>query len=260
MVCGRWIVRGWLRFALAAGCGGPATAAERTAEIAAIHLEALGGRARVEALTALRMSGTVVTADGRTVPIRLLAARPRQLRLEMELAGRTVVRGTDGVRPPWQFDPAGAERVAVLTGSDAEDFVTDADFDDLLVPRSGDGLRLEFAGEATVGVDRELRVLAVRSPADTVLLALDPTTYLIRRRTQRRVRDGRTVELTTRYSDYRPVQGVMLAHTLELFADGKRTQRAEFTRIEPNPPVRADAFAPPARPETQADAAGKMRR
>lgn len=245
MVRGRWIVRSLLRWALTAALVCTASAAERTAEIAAIHLEALGGRERVAALAAVRMAGTVVTADGRTVPIVLLAARPRQLRLEMELAGRTVVRGTDGVRPPWQFDPASPVRVSVLSGAEAEDFVADADFDDPLVPRSEGGPRLEFAGEALVGGERQIRVFVVRSPAETVLLTLDPTTYLIRQRIQQRIRDGRRIELATRYSDYRPVQGVMLAHTVEMFEDGRRTQRAAFTRIEPNPAVRAADFAPP---------------
>lgn len=254
------IVRAGIRGGLAAALCAAAAAAERTTEIAAIHLEALGGRARVDALAAVRMEGTVATADDRKVPVRLLAARPRRLRLEMELAGRTVVRGTDGTAAPWQFDPAGKEQVTLLAGDEAEDFLADADFDDPLVPRPDGEMRLEFAGEATIGGERQIRVFAVRSPADTVLLALDPATYLIRYRIQRLVRDGRTVERATRYSDYRPVQGVMLAHTVEMFADGKRTQRAEFTRIEPNPAMAAGAFSPPRPDAAQAGAEPRTRR
>ncbi|MCI0436242.1 MAG: hypothetical protein L0271_21755, partial [Gemmatimonadetes bacterium] len=73
---------------------------ERAEEIARIHLEAIGGERRVEALQAMRATGHVFTS-GTRVRFTLIAARPDRIRLETEGNGRTLVQASDGVEPPW---------------------------------------------------------------------------------------------------------------------------------------------------------------
>ena len=71
--------------------------ADQAADIAQIHLEAIGGRQRIEALIGLRMSGVVVLGEKR-VRFTMIAARPDRVRLETGDNGRTLVNASDGVR------------------------------------------------------------------------------------------------------------------------------------------------------------------
>src|SRR5471032_3339999 len=63
--------------------------ADQAADIARIHLEAIGGRERVDKLRGLRVTGFVVVGDKR-VRFVMIAARPDRVRLETASDGRTL--------------------------------------------------------------------------------------------------------------------------------------------------------------------------
>lgn len=216
---------------------------ERAREIARIHTEALGGYARIAALSALRISGRAETG-GSPVRFTLLAARPNRLRLETHFADRVVLQGTDGVSPPWQID---LTRGAPMTmdGATAALFLADADFDDPLVRAESEKLTIEFGGEVELDGRRMLRVLVARLLTENVFLLLDAETYLIAARRQTHRAGGQAIETLTRYDDYRPVAGVLVAHEITFFMNGALAQRARFTGIHAEPAPPASAFAPP---------------
>lgn len=219
--------------------------ADRATEIARIHVEAIGGRQRIAALAALRMTG-VVEAGTQRVNVTLIAARPARLRAETQLGSRTIVQATDGVSAPWQFDSAApAPGYSLLGEAAAERFLADAQFDDPLVQWEGRRDRLEFAGEVEIEGRKFLRILVVRALTENLFVVLDPRTYFIAFRVQELRKGGKRVELVTRYEDYRPVNGVLVAHAVTLFEDGKRTQQARFEAIEANPVTTDGMFAPP---------------
>lgn len=220
---------------------------ERALGIARIHVEAIGGMARVRELAGLRMTGQV-TARGASVPVVLLAARPNRIRMETRFPDRTVVQAYDGANPPWELDPAHSAPAEprALSPAAAERFLADAEFDDPLVRRVEGKATVEFAGETEVRGRRLLRLLVARTPAENIFILLDPETYLIAFRVQELARSGRRVEIVTRYDNFRPVAGVLLAHEVTLFVDGALSQQARMDRIEPNPEIAADIFTPPA--------------
>jgi hypothetical protein len=241
----RWqgLARGWV-FAMAL-CSPPRALADRAAEIARIHVEAIGGMARIEALRAMRMTGSAVTATGSRVPIVLVAARPARLRIESTFGARKIVQGSDGVNPPWHYDSDTATAVA-LSADLAQRFLADADFDDPLVRWAERGYQLQFAGDKDVEGRRLLGVLVARTLTENVVILLDPQTYFIVLRVQRMGSPDAPVEVVTHYDDYRPVGGVLVAHRVTLFEAGRQTQQAHFTAIESNPPLNNSLFARPA--------------
>lgn len=224
---------------------GTAARADRAAEIARIHVEAMGGIARIRALEALRMTGTVATAAGR-LPFVLIAARPDRIRMETRMRDRTVVQGSDGVAPPWELDPAlQPPHARPMPPAAAELFVFDSDFDDPLVAWQERGYGLELAGEVELGGRRLLRLLIVRSLTQNVFILLDPQTYLIVLRAQTLTTGGRHREVVSRYGDYRPVRGVLVPHEVAVYFDGELSQQATFDTIEPNPRFSDGIFSPP---------------
>lgn len=249
---------GWCRALIVtfAVCATSSAFADRATEIARIHVEALGGPARIAALSALRMTGVVVT-ETRRVPVTLIAARPARLRVESRLGDHTVIQAADGMGRPWQTNVGDTPPTFATMGAEpAERFMADAEFDDPLVHWEELRDRLDFVGERDVGGRKLLAVLVARIRGGNIVLLLDPKTYFIALRVQEIARSGARVELVTRYDDYRPVGGVLVAHRVTLFEDGKFLQEARFELVEANPQVSDDAFVLPSDRGAPAGATG----
>jgi hypothetical protein len=220
--------------------------ADRAEELARIHIEAIGGRERIEKLEALRATGTVQAA-GRKVRFTMIAARPDRIRLETEAGGRTLVQGSDGEQPPWEFDTGTwPPKYRAMPEGAAKTFVADSEFDDPLVAGEKRGFVLDYAGEVEVGGRKLLRVLVTRKLTETYALLLDAQTYfIVKRIEQRQTAGGRTAQVVTHYEDFRPVEGVLLPHQITVAIDGRTTQQTQIARIDANPKVTEETFGRP---------------
>lgn len=220
--------------------------ADPAADIARIHLEAIGGPERIAALKSLRMSGVVVVGDKR-MKFRMIAARPDRVRLETESDGRTLVHASDGVEPPWEFDTGTwPPKFHDMSESAAKAFVADAEFDDPLIAGPARGFALDYAGEVGVGSRKLLRLLVTKNLRDTFSVLLDPATYFIVMRVdERTTAGGRKRQIVTRYDDFRPVDGVLLPHRVTLLTDDRVEQQMAIERVETNPEVKKELFTRP---------------
>lgn len=220
--------------------------ADRVQEVERIHLEAIGGRERVDALRAMKATGEVI-AGGRRMKFNLVAARPNRIRLETEAGARTLVQAYDGHDAPWQFDtgtwPPHYENIPDAA---AEVFVADAEFDDPLVGGDRRGYAIDDAGEAPVGDKHMIRLLVTRNLTQTYSILLDPDTYFIVKRIEVRKNPfGGNTHIVTDYGDYRPVDGVLVSHLIAVSVDGQVTQQMKIDAIEPNPKFSEDTFTRP---------------
>jgi hypothetical protein len=224
----------------------PNALADRSDDVARIHLEALGGKERVAALAAMHATGAVVSRAGR-VRFTMVAARPNRLRLETGSGNRTLVQATDGVNPSWEFDTGKwPPRYQNMPENIGRTFATDAEFDDPLVGGKERGYTFEYSGETTVENRRLLRIQVSRPPGETFAVLIDEDTYLITMRVEKRAGGGgKSLQIQTRYDDYRPVEGVLLPHRITVVVDGEITQQTLIDDIDPNPPLTAETFARP---------------
>ncbi len=232
--------------ALLMGLAVPGLRADRADDIARIHIEAIGGRMRINLTTTLAATGRV-EIDGREMNFRLLAARPNRLRMETEFAGRRLVQGTDGDNPPWQYNPDDQPVVVTrLTGQQARDFAADAEFDDPLVDYAERGYVLDYAGEAMVDDRKVFKLLVTRRLVDSYFLLVDAETYFITRRVTPQVRGGLEVVRETIYDDFRPVGGVIMPHRITVKLGDRLLHDTIMVTVTPNIRVLAGSFAPPA--------------
>lgn len=227
-------------------CATAMVRADQAADIARIHLEAIGGAERIAALKALRMTGLVAVADKR-MRFTMVAARPDRVRLETESGGRTLVHASDGVEPPWEFDTGTwPPQFKTMGESAAKAFVADAEFDDPLVAGPARGFTLDYAGEVPVGERKLLRVLVTKALKEQFSLLIDPETYFIVMRVDERLgAGGRKRQVVTRYDDFRPVDGVLLPHRVTLLTDNRIEQQMLMERIETNPALKPELFTRP---------------
>lgn len=220
--------------------------AEDADNLARIHVEAIGGKMRLNLLNSLRVKGHVMI-DGRYLEFTLLAQRPNRIRMETRTSEHTIVQATDGVNPPWQMDPV-AEPLAprVITGDEGREFAADAEFDDPLVDYESKGYTLDYAGTVTVNGRRLFRLLVTRRNTVAYHLLVDAETYFIAGK--QAVRDlgfGREVQIETWYEDFRPVGGIIMPHRIKVTADGKPLHETVLQRVEPNVEVPGGSFTMP---------------
>lgn len=239
------LVRGLLlAMSLVAGVG--VIRAQRVEEIAAIHLEAIGGARRVEALNSLRATG-VVRMAGQEVRFTLLAARPNLVRLESESEGRARLQAFDGVAPAWEMDlEQRASQARPMPAAEARVFVAESEFDDPLVGGARREFEFDLAGETDLDGRKHLRILVTRHLTEVFTLLVDARTYLISARSEERVSaNGRRVRVITEFSDFRPVAGVLLAHQFSVSIDGRRLQETRIQRFEHNVDLPRGIFSAP---------------
>jgi hypothetical protein len=220
--------------------------ADRASDLAAIHVEAIGGRERIAALHAMHATGQVI-AGGKRMHFTMTAARPDKIRLETDLGGRSLVQVSDGVAAPWEFDTGDwPPRYRTMQPAVAKTFAADAEFDDPLVAGAERGFTFEFGGEVTVGDKKALRIMVTRRLTQTFALLLDPDTYFIIRRIDERPNPiGGMSQVVTIFDDYRPVDGVLVPHRIGLFIDGKVRQQTLIESVQANPDLSDETFVRP---------------
>jgi hypothetical protein len=220
--------------------------ADTAADLARIHLEAIGGKARIAALKSMRATGNVVVG-GSQVRFAMTAARPNKVRVETDNGGRTLVQGTDGVEPPWEFDTGSwPPKYRSMADNVARVFAADAEFDDPLVAAASRGYSFDYAGEFDAEGRKLLRILVTRKLTDTFSVFLDPNTFfIVMRAEQRTTVAGRKIHVVTHFDDFRPVDGVLLPHRITVVTDGRLTQQTRIDRIEANPELKEGVFSRP---------------
>lgn len=224
-------------------CAGAAS--DRAAEVAQIHIAAIGGHARLQTLKAFRATGVVV-AGGSPVKFTMTAARPDRVRMEYHDGDRTLVQATDGVHPPWELDTGKTpSESTIMTERAAKQFLAEAEFDDPLVGGAARGYDIDLSGEATVDGRKLLRLRLTKAGIDPFYLLLDAETYWIALRVDPPASATRQGTIITRYRDFRPVAGVLVPYEVAVETGGRLVQHARLETVEPNPEIPDGFFSRP---------------
>jgi len=196
-------------------------AAQTVDDIAARHLTARGGAARIEAIQSLRMTGKARASGGREAIVVREIKRPGRIRTEFTVQGLTGVYACDGERG-WQVSPFDSEMEPRPMPPEAARLALEqADIGGPLLGWKEKGHAVELVGRASEG-GRDTWKLKVTPKGGTARhLYLDAQTYLLVRTESPRQLAGRTVEAETTFADYRELGGLLLAHSIEIGVKGR---------------------------------------
>lgn len=220
------------------------TQAQTGAEVAQRHAERAGEK--LAKLHAYRAEGRTFIGD-KEVPFTMWAQRPDRLRIESSTPSRRLVQVYDGVHPPWtSHSEVEGGAAQLMTGSEAREFIANADFDDPLVDFEAKKYTVDYAGEDEVEGRAAHKLLVMSKSDDICFLWVDnETNEIVRRMTYRIVQEQRAV-IDTYFKDFRPVAGVMFPHKVEARTNGRAIYTTLIDKMEPNPKkMRADLFEHP---------------
>ncbi len=243
--CGIRSVRSlWIIILAVVGLTGVNTVrADFAQDLARIHTEAIGGKARLQELKTLRATG-FTRIQGKELHFVMWAERPNHIRTETTSAGRVLTEGYDGVNHPWLLDSKTGKVIEMGTEA-AREFSADADFDDPLVTIGTHTVCLDYAGETEIDGRPVFKVLVTQDFTESSFIYLDNETYFIIRRDVTRARGGVSETIETYYSDFRAINGIILPHRIIEKTAGRLRHETVMETIEANPAIMLGFFARP---------------
>ncbi len=232
-------------------------AAQTVEEIVASNLEAKGGEEAWMALETGRMTGTMQMGGGAAgaieMPFVVEFSKPDRIRLEFTMQGMTAVQAFDG-ETGWAILPfLGKTEPEEMAEDQVKQLKNQADFEGVLVNYEEKGHTVELVGQEEVDGTPAFKLKVTREDGDVDYLYLDEEYFVEFKMEATREVQGNEVTVSTVLGDYKEVDGLLFAHSMEMaFGSGDAQQVITIEKIELGVELPDDHFAMPEKAEEPA--------
>ncbi|MEO6038680.1 MAG: hypothetical protein ABIQ93_09725 [Saprospiraceae bacterium] len=218
--------------------------AQNAEEIVAKHLAATGADKWAKIKT-IKMEAKVSAeaAAGMNILWTMVAERDKAARMEISVMGMNqivVVNGDKG----WNTNPfAGKTDPEPMTADQVESMKDMTDIDGTLVGYKEKGYTLEYVGTEDVDGTEALKI-KVNKGKKTEYTFLDPTSFYEIKKVEVEEVDGKTVESTVLYSNFKTQDGIVMPFSMQQDG-GMGNSTITLTTLTFNPPVDETIFEMP---------------
>lgn len=221
--------------------GQPAT--QTVDDVVAKHLAAKGGVEKLRAVQSVKSSGRIKTPRG-VLAVTNWAKRPNMTRRETTAEGQVMVVAFDG-NVLWGINPLLSNRPQQITGPQASQTTRDAeDFDSVLLDYKDKGHTVELVPQEGAGA-KDIRLRVTKKNGSIQQIYLNPETMLEDRITMEVNQQGKTAIISTEFSNYRQVDGLMVPFTIRQTFNGQPQGEVVYDQIQFNVPIGDDLFRMP---------------
>jgi len=210
------------------------TAAQSSEEIQAKMIEAQGGKAALENIKDMTLSGTIeIISMGINGSITMYRKEPDKTRMDMEFQGIVVTQAYDGENG-WGVDP-NTGSVQDMPEEEAKELKRMAMGNGALLNPEKFGISYTYKGKETIEGNDYVVVEQSYDDGHVETLYLDAKTYLVHKTKAMALgMAGVEVDTETFYSDYEKIEGVMVFHTLRIVQEGEESMVMTFTDVAIN--------------------------
>ena len=232
-------------------------AAETVDEIVAANLEAKGGEEAWMAVETGRMTGNMRMGGGAAgameMPFAVEFKKPKMIRLEFTMQGMTAIQAFDG-EIGWAIMPfLGKTEPEEMAEDQVKQLKDQADFEGVLVNYKEKGHTVELVGQEEVDGTPAYKLKVTRADGDVDYLYLDEEYFVEFKVESTREVQGSEVTVATVLGDYKEVDGLLFAHSMEMsFGGGDAQQVITIENIELGVELPDERFAMPAKAEAPA--------
>lgn len=212
------------------------------------YIDARGGKDKLLSIKSLYMEGSRQMM-GNEVSVKVTKVQDKLSRTDFELMGTTgytIVTPTEG----WSFIPMRSESVDKIPESRLKTMYSEMDIPGPLVDYATKGNKIELQGrEEIAGAPAYKLKLTLTSGKEIIYFIDTKTNLLIRTSTMAPAisQDGKATgenrEVLTYFSDYKAVDGIMFAHTIENVG-GQAAGSTTYDKIEVNKEIDASQYKP----------------
>jgi hypothetical protein len=213
-------------------------------QVLAKHYEAIGGKDAWKKIQGIKQSGKMSMA-GMEAPFTVHNVRPNKLRIEFEIQGMKgmqVFDGTDG----WMVMPfMGSSDPQPLPKETVDQMISDADIEGALIDYQDKGHQVELVGQEDLEGTPVYRLRVKLKSGNQMDYLLDAEHFVTLQTTAKTSSQGTEMETTSKLSNYKPVQGLMLPHSM-VATNPMGEQVMTVDTIEINPTIDEALFSKPA--------------
>jgi outer membrane lipoprotein-sorting protein len=217
-------------------------------ELVQKNTAALGGTDKLSALRAMKISARFFLGGSMELPLTAYLQRSGRMRMETVIQGKTMIHAFDG-KETWMINPlTGSEEAKRGDAAESRKAREDAEglMSNSLSEYVAQGSSLEFTGREELNGRPTYRLKLVDKYGTTRHIDLGAETFLEAKVTVIRGQERPDEAFEEYPTDYRPVAGVMMAHSIEMKKPGSPTMRVQFEKVEANPALEDSMFEFPA--------------
>lgn len=236
---------------------GSSAAAQTVEEVVASNLEAKGGEEAWMALETGRMTGNMRMGGGAAgaleMPFSVEFKKPHKIRLEFTMQGMTAIQAFDG-EIGWAILPfLGKTEPEEMAEDQVKQLKNQADFEGVLVNYEEKGHTVELVGQEEVDGTPAYKLKVTRADGDVDYLYLDEEYFVEFKMEAQREVQGSEMTIATVLGDYKEVDGLLFAHSMEMsFGGGDAQQVITIEKIELGVDLPDERFAMPAKTAAEA--------
>jgi outer membrane lipoprotein-sorting protein len=200
-------------------------------------IDAMGGRKALTAIKDTTLTGTYeLTQMGMNGTFTMYQKEPNKMRADMDIpaVGMVMTQAYDGQKAMWT-NPNSGGTIEEMPDAMAKSFEREAMGNDAFLNPEKYKITYEVKPKAKVD-DKECIVLEqTMADGHKTTIYVDPATYLPYKTETTDIGDtGAEVRAEGYPSDYKPVNGVMMAHSIRTLMDGTEYMKLTFTKITVN--------------------------
>jgi hypothetical protein len=184
-------------------------------------------------------------AGGQEFPFKMMVKKPDKIRVEAEVQGNKMIQAFDGTNG-WSVTPwSGSSEPQDMTKDDIKGMKNQADQEGVLYDWQKKGHKLEFLGKEDLEGSSVYKIKVTRADGDIETYFIDAETYLPLKVGNVVKIQGNEIESETYLSNYRDVNGVLIAMTFISKYKGQTVSQVEMEKYEINLPVSDSLFVKP---------------
>lgn len=227
-------------------------------EVITKYIEAIGGRAKMDAVKTTRATGKSIMGGGMETPMTMEQKRPKSMRVEFTFQGMTGIQAFDGESGWFVMPFAGKTDPEKMPEEMVKIFADQADMDGPLVDYAKKGHQIELVGKDEVEGSSTYKLKVTKKSGDVEYHYLDADHYLPVQLTGEREIQGMPIEFKVTFGDYKEVGGMMLPHSMTQSGGPMGGNQLIIEKYEVNVDLPDERFQMPApKPKEETPPAGE---
>jgi outer membrane lipoprotein-sorting protein len=214
----------------------------KAAQILSKIIDAQGGRKKIQEIKDMTVTGTIeLTQMGMEGSLTLYHKEPNKMRMDMEMMGMVITQAYDG-KTAWMFNPQTGENEEVPEQM-ASDIKRQSLGNDSLLHPEKYGIYYTYEGTETVeGKEHHILTQHFEDGFEATLY-IDGETYLTTKSNAITIdQSGVEVNVETIQSDYKEVDGTMVAHSIISYRDGEEFMISTLSEVTYNTGLKDSLF------------------
>lgn len=221
--------------------------AQTVDELIKKNLDARGGLQKIKAVKTTRVTAKVIQ-QSLEIPLVIQLKRPSMVRADVTFQGKSQIMAFNG-QSGWKVDPfQGSPDPEKIAGDDLKEAEEQADMDGALVDYKEKGHKVELVGKEDMEGTPVYNLKLTLKNGDVRNIYLDAENYLELKIKLKRKAPGGEVEIEQYAGNYKPVNRIMHAFSVETKVKGQTVNQIVIEKIEMDVPIDDSVFKMPEKP------------